>query len=151
VKRLLLLWLEFVALSIPLTWAWLEWARHSYTHLVFATAAPLRAALEIVHAGHGPAVPRFLGYVPFLALMLITPTLSLRRRVLGTLIGAALIFASHVGLALVVDLAYASHKRNSLAVAAMFPALIAVDALPFLIWAVIASAFVRSIFSRSSA
>jgi hypothetical protein len=150
VTRLLLLCLEFLAISVPLTWVWLEWVRSAYVPLVFASAAPLRELLDIAHAGRGPAVPRFLGYIPFLALMLITPLLSRQRRLLGTLIGMALIFVSHVGLALVVDYAYATNPRNSRAVAAMFPALLAVDALPFLIWAVIASDFVRSLFSRRS-
>jgi hypothetical protein len=79
--------------------------------------------------------------------MLITPGIRARRRLEGAALGFALIFLSHVALGLTVDYAYATHARNSRAVAAMFPMLIAVDALPFLIWAVLASGFIRSLFA----
>jgi hypothetical protein len=148
VPRLLLLLLEFVLLSVPLTWAWLEWGRAPYAQLIVAFKGPLLDALGIAAAGRGPTGTRYLSFVPFLVLMLITPGLSDRRRTLGTLVGFALIVLSHVVLAVVVDHAYATNRRNSRAIAEMFPAMLAADALPFLVWAVVAGPWLRSAFAR---
>ena len=137
-KRLLILWIEFVALTVPLTWAWLAWVRTSYQRSLLGILAPLYDALGLVHVGRGPTGSRFLSYVPFLVLMLITPALTARRRIGGTLLGFALILVSHVGLILVVDLGYATHGRNQRAGDFWFPALLLTDAMPILVWAVVA-------------
>ena len=90
--RPFLLFLEFVVLSVVLTWLWLAWAQDAYAVFFEWMAGPLLRLAGVANVAESPAVKRFVNYVPFLVLMVITPRMNLRRRLLGTVIGVALIF-----------------------------------------------------------
>lgn len=139
-KRLLLVLAEFVALSVPLTWAWLTWGKALYLELLVGLLETLGAAP--VRHGMGGVSLRFVSHVPFAVLMLITPELSARRRLVGWAIGASLIVASHLLLLFLVDAAFASGRR---VVPSILPLVLLVDGLPFLIWLVLARDFLRSL------
>lgn len=143
-KRILLLFLEFVVLSVPLTWVWRTWLNDPYDLLLFEILDALYSAIGGEHAGRGPVGHRFVSYVPFLVLVTITPNLSLRRRLWGAGLGSLVIFASHLGMLFVSDAAY-TVKGGGDAVATLFPFLLLTDGLPLLIWFVLARDFLSTI------
>jgi hypothetical protein len=94
------------------------------------------------------APQRFINYLPFVVLMLITPGLSARRRMLGTILGVFLIFLCHVMMVFVAFKAYSASRSMAEAFPTTFPSLLVSDALPFILWAIIAHEFVRDVMSR---
>ena len=86
---------------------------------------------------------RFINYLPFLILMLITPRLTLTRRVVGTLAGFLVIFAAHLLFVYVAD----PEIGESTAITRsrfirIVPANTMSDSLPFVLWVLIAREFV---------
>ena len=143
------LFLEFVVLSVALTWLWLAWAQDAYSVFFEWLARPLLRTVGVVNVAESPAVKRFVNYVPFLVLMVITPGMRLRRRLAGTAVGVPLIFLCHVGIVAVEQLAQTRHRPTSDPFSTVFPAAMFADAFPFILWAIIANDFVREILSRA--
>jgi len=148
-KRSLLLVLEFIVLSVVLTWLWVVWAHDAYSAFFLRLAEPLLGLLGVTEVAESPAQKRFVNYVPFFVLMVITPGLSLRRRIGGLLVGFSLIFLCHVGLVAVEFLAYTKHRPTSDPFSTVFPAAMFTDAFPFILWAIIANRLVRDVLSRA--
>ncbi len=141
--RLLLVLLKIVAVSVPLTWLWLEWGREAYGKLFLELAMPIYGMFGLTTLLPEGARDRFINYLPFLILMLITPRLTLTRRLVGTLAGFVVIFAAHVVFVYVASLETAtggamSHSRFIRIV----PANTLSDSLPFVLWVVIAREFI---------
>lgn len=145
VRRLLLLLALFFALSVPLSWLWLEWGQALYLRLLGALLAPVYRAIGLHRQGGGPVVPRLVSLVPFLVLMAITPAMSWRRRWVGSLVGVAVILAFHLLLFVMVDAAYAVLGRSRRALAQIVPLLLVNDGIPFLIWIFFARDFLRQL------
>ncbi len=143
-KRILLLFLEFVVLTVPLTWVWRTYLNGPYDQLLFEILDALYQQIGGQHAGKGPVGHRFVSYVPFLVLVAITPGLSMRRRLWGGGLGSLAIFLSHLAMLFISDAAY-TVQRGSDAVATVFPFLLLTDGLPLLIWFVLARDFLRTI------
>jgi len=143
-RRTLRLLAEFLLLTIPLAWVWLRWGHDAYTSLILSVIDPLYEWLGATHVRRGPAAPRFISYVPFLVLMAITPRIPDRRRALGTLLGALIIFCSHILLVYISDRAYTENTDDGAAVAQLFPFLLVIDGLPLMLWFVLARDFLRS-------
>ena len=143
--RPLLLFLEFAALTVPLTWFWLVWAQDAYVAFFELVAGPVLDALEIVNVADSPALKRFVSYVPFVVLMVITPRLGLRRRLLGTGVGLVLMFLCHLGLVAVEHIAVEAATRPEDSFSRVFPLAMFADAFPFILWAVIANRFLREL------
>jgi hypothetical protein len=132
--------LSFVALSLPLTWWWIEWGLAAYAPVFKATATAIYQALGL-GVTVGPGRMRFINFIPFLVLVLLTPRLSLRRRFGGLAIGLVCLMASHIALDL-----YATYTLGPRRGAHLPPAAAMVsDALPLVLWAVIARDFVREV------
>jgi hypothetical protein len=148
-KRSLLLVLEFVVLTVALTWLWVVWAHDAYASFFLRVADPLLDLLGVTEVVESPAQKRFVNYVPFFVLMVITPGLSLRRRIGGLLVGFPLIFLCHVGLVAVEFLAYTEHRPTSDPFSTVFPAAMFTDAFPFILWAIIAHRLIRDVLSRA--
>lgn len=136
-RTLLLLGLKLVAITVPLTWLWLEGGRALYHQIFIRVTHPMLVWFGSPNSVLATVPQRFIGYVPFLALMLTTPGLGTRRRVWGTLAGCAVLFASHAGFALANIAAYARHGETPEAIHEIFPLILLVDSLPFLLWAII--------------
>jgi hypothetical protein len=139
-KKALLFVLEFVALSVPLTWLWVSWVRPIYGSF-FHHAATTIYALFGLSGVPTPTRQRFIHYVPFVVLMILTPRLSARRRFGGIALGGLVLFVFQVASNWI-----ALTGGRSLA----FPLPIALlsDALPFVLWALIAHEFVRDAVHR---
>jgi len=134
-KQILLFTLSFVALSLALTWLWLAGGNALYAQ----TMQPIAREIHQWVGLRGPGTmgrTRFINLVPFISLMLLTPRLSRRRRWGGLAIGLLILVLSHL---LFNAIGVGSQKRGVLPPTAA----LASDAMPFLIWFVIARNFVQ--------
>jgi len=141
--RLFPLVLKFVAITAPLTWLWLEWGREAYYRFFVQVSRPLLIALGVTGVRRDLVHDRFINYLPFLALMLITPALSLQRRLIGSVVGCLVLYLGHVALAVVAFESFIKHGTTRESMSGLFPAWILSDALPFLLWAIIANDLLR--------
>jgi hypothetical protein len=138
-KQALLFLVKFVCLTAPFVWLWHEggWSvYHAFYHPI-AEAIYEWLGFEGVAA---PARDRFVNLIPFLALMILTPKLSVRRRLVGTAIGLAILIAMHIAVNLTAHPVTLKLPR---------PVSLALDAAPFVLWVVIANELLRD-FMRSA-
>ena len=129
-KKGILIVLGFVAISIVLTWVWSEWVRDGYAQLFAAVAGPVYRALGFDSAPILARRLRYINFVPFLALVLVTPGIGLRRRAIGTVAGVFVIFFAHLALNLTALL----QPGPALPVVSILIS----DAFPFFVWIVVA-------------
>jgi hypothetical protein len=150
VKKLLLLLLKIVAVSLPLTWVWMEWGRAAYAKLFKQIAIPIYGYLGETTLLPNAARDRFIHYLPFLILMIITPRMSWARRILGTLVGFVVLFAFQVIFVYVdyVSTVGSEQQRTQEGFETFFPVMLLSDSLPLILWAIIAHEFVREMASK---
>ena len=129
-KKALLIAVCFGLISIGLTWFWNEWARAGYAQLLKTVGPPLYDLIGFEGARVGANRERYINFVPFVSLVLVTPGISLRRRSIGLVLGLFTIFVSHLAL----NLTEIIQPGRSLPI---IPS-IASDALPFLVWIFVA-------------
>jgi len=129
-KKSLLIILCFVVVSIGLTWFWNEWARESYGYFLKAVGPPIYKMIGFQDAPVRALRTRYINFVPFVSLLLVTPGLALKRRSIGLVLGLFTIFVSH----LVLNLTELLQPGRSLPV---IPS-IASDAFPFFVWIFVA-------------
>jgi hypothetical protein len=135
--------LAFLGLTLPLAWAWFAWGSDVYTRLLLDLLDAV--GVRMSRRGHGnPAAPRFISVVPFLVLMLVTPRLGWRRRVLGATGGLAVLAAAHAALLVIVDAAAATYGAAE-SVQKVFPFVILADGVPLLLWLVLAREFLAEV------
>lgn len=146
--RPLRLALSFVLLTAGLTWAWIAWGGAAYERLLLAVAGPALEAIGVTRIAESPAQKRFVSTVPFLVLVWLTPGLSLRRRVVGTLVGCALLFLAHAGLVGVEQWSQSKRRPTPDPFSTLFPAALFADGLPFMLWALIAHRVLRDLLTR---
>ena len=142
-KRSWLLVLEFFAITIPVAWLWIEWGRAAYLKFFLKLATPILMILGVTEFQPRLVQEHFLNYVPFLVLMVITPELTIRRRVIGTLVGFVIIFFDHIGLVSMAFVAHSNYGLSAKSFSTLFPALLFSDSLPFILWAIIASSYLK--------
>jgi hypothetical protein len=150
VKKVLLRLLEIVAVSLPLTWLWMEWGRGAYALLFRQVAIPIYGYFGETAILPNASRDRFIHYLPFLILMIVTPRIPWMRRILGTLVGFAVLFAFQVLFVYVdhISTVGAGQQRTQEGFETFFPLMLLSDSLPLILWALIASEFVRGIASK---
>jgi hypothetical protein len=142
-KRLLLTLLKITVVSVPLTWIWMEWGREAYGELFIRLSLPIYGLFGLTTVIPEGARDRFINYLPFLILMIITPRMSLKRRVIGTLTGFVLLFLGHVAFAYIASTAInPDNTINSRGFRKIVAANGFSDAAPFILWVVIAKQWV---------
>lgn len=142
-RRGLLVVVGFVAITIVLTWLWTHGGQLAYGRFLKAVAPPLYDVLGFEGARVGAFRERYINWIPFVGLVLVTPGLSLRRRGIGLLVGLALMPVCHLAL----NLTELIGPRNRLP---FVPSLVS-DTLPFLLWLVIAWPVVGRWFEAATA
>lgn len=147
-RRPFLILLEFVAITVPLTWWWLSGGVDLYWGIFQRLAFPLLEIMGVNTFSPGLVRDRMINWIPFLALMLITPDMGIRRRFGGLAGGLVLIFFSHVLLAYWAWVSFTRDGQTEGSMAHFFPALLAVDAVPFVLWAILANRFLLGLISR---
>lgn len=147
-RRPWLLLAEFIAITLPLAWLWHLWGREAYLGVFQTLTAPLLEAFGVDRFPEKLVRNRFLNVLPFLALMIITPGLSARRRAVGTGIGLAVLFVGHVALA-VIGRTVLMRMGAENAYPALLPVILVSDSLPFVLWAAIAHEFAGELATRA--
>jgi hypothetical protein len=140
--------LSFILLTVGLTWVWIGWGVSAYERLLLAVAGPVLELFGVKRIVDSPARERFIAYVPFLVLMCLTPGLSLRRRLIGTLAGCLLLLLAHIGLVGVEQWSQSRSRPTRDPFSTLFPAALFADSLPFMLWAVIAHRWLRDWFAK---
>ena len=141
---------KFVLLSVPLTWIWIEWGRQAYGRMFSFLVGPLYEALGMV--GFQGSRERYINYIPFLVLMLITPRVSASRRFGGVVVGFVVILVFHLFFSVWAQLAQpAGEAITRESVALFLPVMLLSDALPFILWALICHEFVKQATSTAFA
>ncbi len=149
-KKVLLRLLEIVVVSLPLTWLWMEWGRDAYARLFRQIAIPIYGYLGQTTILPNAARDRFIHFLPFLILMIVTPRMTWMRRVLGTVVGFMVLFAFQLLFVYVdhISTVGAGQQRTQEGFETFFPLMLLSDSLPLILWAIIAHEFVRDIASR---
>ena len=133
-KPVLWFGLKFVALTVPLTWLWVTGGREMYGSVLGPVS---NFVYDLLGAEGVKPVwrERYINYVPFVSLILLTPRLSWKSRLQGLAIGLVLILVAHIAMNWI---SFSIRGRGP------FPRYLAVfsDALPFFLWAALAREFV---------
>jgi hypothetical protein len=136
-KRILLFALSFSALTLVLTWLWLAGGNAFYGLTMQPVAREINEWMGL--SGPGTMLRnRFINIVPFVSLMLITPRLSLRKRLGGLAIGLLVLAVSHLALN---AMAVSQQATRTLPPTA---ALLS-DAEPFVLWFLLARDFIQEV------
>jgi hypothetical protein len=120
----------FAAITIVLTWFWTEWGRQAYGQFLRAVAPPIYDLIGFGDARVGAFRQRYINFIPFVGLVLVTPGIAFQRRAVGLVGGLFALFLGHLGLNLTERMQPGSHLP-------FVPSLIS-DALPFILWVLIA-------------
>jgi len=124
--------LKVIALTVPLTWLWVHWGRDAYGGFLHEFTGWLYGLVGLEEMQIRGSRERYINAIPFLALMLVTPGLSLRRRALGIFGGLTVTLIFHMSFD-------AIGRSRGGPVPPPGPQIS--DALPFLLWIVIAQDF----------
>lgn len=122
----------FAAITLALTFLWDEGGRVLYGRFLKAVAPPIYDVLGFDGARVGAFRQRYVNFVPFVGLVLVTPHLSARRRAIGLALGLFALFCGHLAL----NLTEAGTGRGRHL--PLVPSLVS-DTLPFLVWLVVAA------------
>ncbi len=134
--------LAFVAITVPLTWWWMNGGADAYMAFFKQTATPLFKLLGVTNYPPSAVRDRFIGFVPFVALMAITPGLDLSRRIGAILISFPIVFLCQVALVYAVfKIVIQGGGWNDQTRTALFPFTVLFDGLPLLLWAIFAHEF----------
>ncbi len=138
-KTTMLVIASFSVVSIGLTWLWNEWLQTAYAHFLMLVAPPIYDFIGFDGARVGAFRQRYVNFVPYVSLVLVTPGLGLRRRVLGLVLGVFALFVSHLALNLTERL----QPGNSLPIVSSLIS----DAFPFIVWLAVAYPVVSGFFT----
>jgi hypothetical protein len=140
-KATLLFLVKFVCLTAPLIWLW----RHGGLAAYHAVYSPVASAIYDCLGFEGVATPardRYINIIPFVTLMILTPNLSIRRRLGGTAIGLLVLLLLHVAVNFTAN-------PETLRLPRRFS--LVLDAAPFVVWIAIANEFVRDFMAMGNA
>ena len=146
--RPFLILIEFVAITVPLVWWWTHGGLDAYHDIFKRLAFPLLQEMGVTHVSQSLVRDRLIGFIPYTALMLVTPRMALKRRLVGLAVGYAVIFFSHLLLSYWSWVAFGRDGRSTGSMATYFPALVITDAVPFILWALFANSFLLEQLSR---
>ncbi|HIF95559.1 MAG TPA: hypothetical protein EYQ54_00780 [Myxococcales bacterium] len=146
--RPLLILIEFGLISVPLAWWWTHGGLDSYYEIFKRLAFPLLQELGVESIRAGLVRDRLAGYIPFLVLMVVTPQMSIKRRLGGLGLGFLAIFFAHVALGYWSWVCFIRDGESVESMARYFPALILTDAVPFVAWAIAANKFLLDRLKR---
>lgn len=122
--------LGFAVITIGLTVFWIEWGRLHYGQFLKLVAPPIYDLIGFGDARVGAFRQRYINFVPFVGLVLVTPGLAWKRRFTGLAAGLGALFVGHLAL----NLTERVHRGGHLP---FVPSLVS-DALPFLLWILVA-------------
>ena len=120
----------FLAVSIGLTWLWGMFLRAHYAHFLGAVGPVIYGLVGLDDIPMFAARERYINFVPFVSLVLVTPGIAPRRRILGLALGLITISIGHLVLNGTAVLAPG--------VALPIVSILISDSFPFFVWIVVA-------------
>jgi hypothetical protein len=121
----------------------MQWGKEAYGWLFLQLSLPIYGLFGLTAIVPEGARDRFINYLPFLILMIITPRMSLTRRIVGTLVGFVVLFLGHVAFAYIAhDAVGANNQLDSRGFRKIVAANGFSDAAPFVLWVIIAREWV---------
>ncbi len=142
-RRALLVVAGFVAITLVLAWGWEEAGlRISYARFLKTTGRPLLDLIGLDDVRIVGGRIRYINWIPFVGLMLVTPGLTWRRRGTGLGLGLVALYVSHL-------LLNATQAGNAGQIP-LVPSLVS-DTLPFLLWVAAAHPVLRGWFATALA
>ncbi len=139
-KATLLFLVKFVCLTAPFVWLWQVGGLQVY-HALYSPVADMIYGWLGFEGVATPARQRYINLIPFVALMVLTPRLSTRRRLGGIAIGLMILFLLHIGINLTANPETLRLPRRTSLI---------LDAAPFFLWVIIANEFVRDFMKRGT-
>lgn len=148
--RVLIQVLKVVGISVPVTLWWLAWGRAAYGRLFAEIAIPIFGYMGMTEIMPEGQRDRFIGYLPFLILMVVTPKMTWLRRGVGIVVGFVLIFILQMFFVYMAERAgvRGGNLNPQEVYEAMLPVLLICDSFPFVLWIVIAKDFVRDMTAK---
>jgi len=147
--RFLLALLKIVVVSVPITWIWEKWGREAYGALFLQLTLPIYGLFGYHALLPEGARDRFINYLPFLVLMLVTPRMSLTRRAVGIVVGFVVIFIFQIFFVWYQYVAVPDPESlNQQTYSRFLPVMLLCDSIPLILWIVIAKDFVKEITSK---
>lgn len=142
--------LKVIGISVPVTLLWLAWGREAYGRLFAEIAIPIFGFLGMTGIMPEGSRDRFIGYLPFLILMIMTPRLTVMRRTAGIVIGFVLIFILQMFFVYMAERAgvRGGNLNPQVVYEAMLPVLLLCDSFPFILWIVFAKDFVQEMTAK---
>jgi hypothetical protein len=147
--RFLLALLKIIVVSAPIAWIWEKWGREAYGELFLQLSLPIYSLLGYHALLPEGARDRFINYLPFLVLMLVTPRMSPTRRAVGIAVGFVVIFLFQVFFVWYQYVAVPDPESlNQQTYSRFLPVMLISDSIPLILWIVIAKDFVQEITSK---
>lgn len=150
--KLLKFFLLLIAFSLPLFYLWMEGGQTIYQKIFGAAVVPLAKALGektlnlFVVKGH------LMNLIPFTALILATPGLGWKRRIIGLGAGLVILFGWHLFFCLILNHYQTLWGHDRRFYRLFIPAVSVNSAVPVMLWFILAWKGVRQllgeIFSR---
>jgi len=129
-KRGVLVVVGFIVITVALTYFWEEGGRLNYGRFLKTVAPTIYDWFGVGDARVGALRQRYINWIPFVGLVAVTPGLALKRRLLGLVGGLGALFVGHLALNLTERVHKAAHLP-------FVPSLVS-DALPFVLWILVA-------------
>ena len=139
-KRAAIVLLAFFAITLALAWLWTNGGREAYGRFLLAVGQPIFDAIG-ADVPIRPMRERYINWIPFVGLVLVTPGIAFARRFLGLFLGLVFLSACHIGLNLLTSDPRGRHLP-------LVPSMLS-DALPFVVWFLVAWPVVASWFQRA--
>jgi hypothetical protein len=140
-KKALFVIIAFAGITIALTWYWTHGGRHLYGQFFKVIAPPIYDLIGFGDARIGAFRQRYINFVPFVGLVLVTPGVTHRRRALGLVGGLVALSIGHLVLNLTEGVTRGAHLP-------FVPSLIS-DALPLVFWVLVAFPAINGWFASA--
>ena len=136
--RLLKFFLILIGISLPLFYLWMEWGQTTYQRLVGAVVVPLAKELGEEKLNLFVVKGHLMNVIPFVALILSTPGLGWKRRLLGLTAGLLILFGWHLLFGLVLNHYQTLWGHNRKFYQLFIPAISVNSAVPVILWLAVA-------------
>ena len=140
-KKAILVILAFAVITIGLTWMWTHGGRNLYGQFLKLIAPPIYDLIGFDGARVGAFRQRYINFIPFIGLVLVTPGIALRRRALGLAGGLVALSVGHLALNLTDGGTRGAHLP-------FVPSIVS-DALPLLLWVIVAYPVISDWFATA--
>jgi hypothetical protein len=135
-------------LSFLLTWFWFKSLQVEYAMLFGPAAKFMFRQLGIHRSGLKLVIEHFTNLIPFIALCVSLPGVRLKKRLIRSAMGLAIMIVVHFILIISVSGIYSAHSLSPTAYKYIFPILTINDALPLILWFLFFSEEVISLFRK---